>query len=84
MKYFDIHSHLNLSPLKEDQEKIIKSRGKEVGTITVGVDYETSLMATEISRKSQNLLLVSGFIQQKPTKRIRIRKISRACRQMRR
>lgn len=62
MKHFDIHSHLNLSPLKEDQEKIIKSlEEKEVGTITVGVDYETSLMATEISRKSQNLFACVGF-----------------------
>lgn len=62
MKFFDIHSHLNLSPLSEDQERIIKIlEEKEVGTITVGVDYETSAQAVEIAKKSENLFASVGF-----------------------
>lgn len=62
MKYFDIHSHLNLSPLSERKEEIIKTlTEKEVGTITVGVDYETSLQAVEIAKESANLFASVGF-----------------------
>ncbi len=62
MKYFDIHSHLNLSPLSERQGEIIKVlEEKEVGTITVGTDYDTSLLAVEIAQKSANLFASVGF-----------------------
>ncbi len=62
MKYFDIHSHLNLSPLSEDKERIIKIlEEKEVGTITVGTDLETSAQAVEIAQKSENLFASVGF-----------------------
>lgn len=62
MKFFDIHSHLNLSPLKERQDEIIKTLNeKEVGTITVGVDFKTSKDAVEISRKGDNLFACVGF-----------------------
>ena len=62
MKYFDIHSHLNLSPLSEDKERIIKIlEEKEVGTITVGTDLETSAQAIEIAQKSENLFASVGF-----------------------
>lgn len=62
MQYFDIHSHLNLSPLKDRQEEIIKTlEEKEVGTITVGVDFETSKEAVDISKKSDNLFSAVGF-----------------------
>ncbi len=43
LKYIDIHSHLNLSPLREQQDEVIFRMQQEgVGTITVGIDYETS------------------------------------------
>ncbi len=62
MKYFDIHSHLNLTPLSERKEEIIKTLvEKEIGTITVGVDYETSAQAVEISKESVNLFASVGL-----------------------
>lgn len=62
MKYFDLHSHLNLSPLSDRKDEIIKTlEDKEVGTITVGVDYETSYQAVEIGSKSANLFASVGF-----------------------
>lgn len=62
MKYFDIHSHLNLSPLSERKDEIIKTlEEREVGTITVGVDYETSAQAVEIAQKSVNLFASVGL-----------------------
>lgn len=62
MKFFDIHSHLNLSPLKERQDEIIKTLNeKEVGTITVGVDFKTSKEAVEVSQKWDNLFACVGF-----------------------
>lgn len=62
MKYFDIHSHLNLSPLSEDKERIIEVlEEKEVGTITVGTDYETSAEAVRITLMGNNLFASVGF-----------------------
>lgn len=52
IKYIDIHSHLNLNPLKDDREGVIRRMVEnEVGTITIGVDYETSKEAVEIAEK---------------------------------
>jgi TatD DNase family protein len=62
MKYFDIHSHLNLSPLSERKEEIIKIlQEKEVGTITVGTDFETSAQAVAIAIESENLYACVGL-----------------------
>ena len=62
MRYFDIHSHLNLSPLSERQDEIIKVlEERQVGTITVGVDLETSVQAVEIAQKSPNLFASVGL-----------------------
>ncbi len=62
MKYFDIHSHLNLSPLIERQDEIIKIlEEREVGTVTVGTDFETSVLAVEIAQKSSNLFASVGL-----------------------
>jgi len=52
LKYIDIHSHLNISPLKENQEEIIKKMiERSVGTVTVGVDFETSEEAVILASK---------------------------------
>jgi TatD DNase family protein len=52
LKYIDIHSHLNLKPLKEDEEKVIARMAEQgVGTITIGVDYETSREAITLAER---------------------------------
>jgi TatD DNase family protein len=52
MKYIDIHSHLNLKPLKQDEEKVITRMVEhEVGSITIGVDYGTSCEAVALAEK---------------------------------
>jgi TatD DNase family protein len=62
MKYFDIHSHLNLSPLSERKDEIIKTlEEKEAGTITVGTDFETSAQAVAIAIESNNLFASVGL-----------------------
>lgn len=55
--YFDIHSHLNLSPLLENKDEIINIlRQKGIGTITVGVDYNTSVIALEMAKQNPDIL----------------------------
>lgn len=50
-KYIDIHSHLNLEPLKKDRDAVLRRMHEhEVATITIGVDYETSREAVEIAK----------------------------------
>lgn len=62
LKYFDIHSHINLKPLLDDQEGVIGRMNEAgVGTITVGVDYETSKMAIELAEKYENLYACVGL-----------------------
>jgi TatD DNase family protein len=56
LHYIDIHSHLSLSPLFENQEVILaKVREMGVGTITVGTDMKTSQMAIEIAEQNPEL-----------------------------
>lgn len=56
-KYIDIHSHLNLSPLKEDQEAVIsRMREKGVSGIVVGVDLETSREAVRLAETHPDML----------------------------
>ncbi len=55
--YFDIHSHLNLTPLLENKDEIINTlRENSVGTITVGVDYDTSFMAVNFANENPDIL----------------------------
>jgi TatD DNase family protein len=62
MKYFDIHSHLNLSPLSERKEEVIKTLvEKEAGTITVGTDFDTSVTAAAIAMESEHLYASVGL-----------------------
>ncbi len=66
MKYFDIHSHLNLKPLLDDQEGvqlgiIARMNDAGVGTITVGVDYPTSKLAIDLATKYENLYACVGL-----------------------
>lgn len=57
LNYIDIHSHLNLSPLLENKDQIINTLHEQgIGTITVGVDYETSKLAIEIADENPDIL----------------------------
>ena len=59
--FFDAHSHLNLDPLKKDADEIIQILEEEnIGTITIGIDLETSKEAVELSNKSKNLFAGIG------------------------
>lgn len=56
LQYIDIHSHLNLPPLSENQEVILaKMQELNVGTITVGTDMVTSKMAIEVAEENPEL-----------------------------
>lgn len=63
LSYIDIHSHLNLPPLSEQQEAILaKMREVNVGTITVGTDMKTSQMAIDIAEANPDLCFATvGF-----------------------
>ncbi|MFZ2072335.1 MAG: TatD family hydrolase [Minisyncoccia bacterium] len=51
-KYIDIHSHLNLRFFKENQKEVIQRMiEKNVSTITIGVDYESSKEAIQIAEE---------------------------------
>lgn len=62
MKYFDIHSHLNLAQFSGDYREVIRTlEEKEVETITVGVDEKSSAKAVELSGLSENLYACVGL-----------------------
>ena len=63
LDYIDIHSHLNLPPLSENQEvTLAKMREMQVGTITVGTDMKTSKMAIDIAEQNPDLCFATvGF-----------------------
>ncbi len=62
LNYFDIHSHLNLKPLLDDQEGVIGRMNEAgVGTISVGVDYDTSKLAIDLATKYENLYACVGL-----------------------
>ncbi len=63
LDYIDIHSHLNLPPLSEQQEAVLaKMRELNVGTITVGTDMKTSQMAIDIAEANPDLCFATvGF-----------------------
>lgn len=61
MKYIDIHSHLNLSQFDTDRDEVIQRlKENDIGTITVGVDYATSLLAVEYAEKNEHLFACVG------------------------
>lgn len=55
-QYFDIHSHLNLSPLSEKKGEILtRMRELGVGTITVGTGIGTSRDAIRIANENPDM-----------------------------
>ncbi|MDQ5961869.1 MAG: TatD DNase family protein, partial [Patescibacteria group bacterium] len=62
IRYFDIHSHLNLKPLLGTKEEVIfRMKEKGVGTITVGTDLETSKEAVKISHTNEYFFATVGL-----------------------
>ncbi len=62
IRYFDIHSHLNLEPLlSRKDEVILQMKEKGVGTITVGTDIETSKEAVRISHLNESFFATVGL-----------------------
>lgn len=62
LEYIDIHSHLNLSPLRENKEAVVaKMYEKSVGTIVIGVDIPTSHEAIALSKQFDSLYAGVGL-----------------------
>lgn len=60
--YFDVHSHLNISPLLERAGEVIEEiKQRNIGTITVGVDLATSKQSVEIAEKYDNVWACIGM-----------------------
>lgn len=51
LKYIDIHSHLNLKPLKGDEAVLRRMVEHQVGSIIIGVDLETSQEAIDLAEQ---------------------------------
>ena len=61
-KYIDIHSHLNLEQFDLDREEVIqKLKDENISTITIGVDYKSSVFAVELAEKHNNLFTSVGM-----------------------
>lgn len=61
-KYFDLHSHLSFKDYDEDRGEVIK-RMQEVGvgTISVGVDLQTSIEAVSFAQKHDGFYATIGL-----------------------
>ncbi len=62
MKYFDAHTHLNIDPLIQEQDELVKQYiENEIGINIVGVDLNTSKIAIQQSRLSDNFVCSIGI-----------------------
>lgn len=60
--YIDIHSHLNLDPLVKDQKQVLLKMSEQgIATITVGVDYQTSVDAINLAKENDSLYACIGL-----------------------
>ncbi len=61
MHTIDTHSHLNLEPLSLNTKEIIERMNSVgVGTICVGINAETSLVAVQLSKENPNIWACVG------------------------
>ena len=61
MKYIDIHCHLDSLDYDSDREEVlVRMREKEIGTITIGADLESSKKAFEIAEQNENVWACIG------------------------
>lgn len=52
VKYFDVHTHVNLAAYAEDYKEVIsRALGAGVGMVNVGTQKDTSLRAVELARE---------------------------------
>lgn len=61
MKYFDIHSHLNFPDYNDLEKALERMQLAEVGTIVVGVDFESSKKAVELAEAHENIWACIGI-----------------------
>lgn len=62
MKLFDSHTHTNLEPLISDFENVKKELNlKQIGMNIVGVDIESSMIAINQSKQSENFVCSIGI-----------------------
>ena len=62
MKYIDIHSHLNIDTLHKDKDAVIaRMRENDTGTITIGVDFESSKLAIDFARAHDDIWASVGL-----------------------
>ena len=62
--FFDSHVHLNLAPLRDDLEAVVR-RAEEVGVdgmIVVGIDLETSRDAADIAARVPSCHATAGIL----------------------
>lgn len=60
-EYFDIHSHIYFKDYDKDREhEIEKLKKANIGTITIGTDYDTSKIAVELAKKHSHLFACIG------------------------
>lgn len=61
-KYFDSHSHLNLSDFESDKEEVIEKMTQDaVGTLTVGTNLASSKEAVRLAKENENLFACIGL-----------------------
>jgi len=61
-EFFDSHSHLNLSDFESDKNEVIeKMKAEMVGTLTVGVNLETSKEALRLAKENENFFACIGL-----------------------
>lgn len=59
--YFDIHSHLYFDKYNSDRDALIEEmKKKNVGTISVGVDFDTSNVCLDLACRYDNLFACVG------------------------
>lgn len=57
----DTHSHFNLRQFDTDREEAIaRMEAEGVSTICIGIDYETSVVATELAEKYKSIWAIVG------------------------
>jgi TatD DNase family protein len=60
--YFDIHSHLNFAAYDADRAEAVQRMNEaNVGTITVGTQFETSKSAIELAEQHENIYATVGL-----------------------
>ncbi len=61
MKYVDIHGHINFAAYDNDRDEVIKRATEaSVAMMTVGTQYDTSVLALELAKKYNSMFAIIG------------------------